>query len=199
MKFVRRASLVFSLVLIVAIAVGYVARTAELAGDRDLSLTASAELGAARLAAIVDATSVAAAASTDPTDTAEALASVNGDLGVCVVDAVEWSCTGEGPRPDTADLEDGQEFRRSDPDITETTARVAVYDSLLTIEAVGPNVTVYATTPAVIRLVGAEHAVKATTILPAGVRVGGFTDDQGLRQTSTVADWWWRRRRFWPG
>ena len=47
MKFVRRASLVFSLVLIVAIVVGYVARSSELAGDRDLRLSSSAELGAA--------------------------------------------------------------------------------------------------------------------------------------------------------
>ncbi len=204
MKFVRRASLVFSLVMIVAIAVGYVVRTAELAGDRDLSLTASAELGAAQLSSIVDATAVTAGAASDPGDAADALASVHGRLGVCVVDAATRACSGDGPMPDTGDLEREQERRSTtsdDPDADADAdagvgvgagagagADVAVYDSLMTITAVGPRVTVFATTPAVIDVLGSEHAVKATTLLPAGVRVGGFTDDQGLRQTSTVAD-----------
>ncbi|MFW2333830.1 diguanylate cyclase domain-containing protein [Ilumatobacter sp.] len=192
MKFVRRASLVFSLVLIVAIAVGYVARTAELAGDRDLGLTASAELGAAQLSSIVDATAVAAGAASDPADAADALASVHGRLGVCVVDAATRACSGDGPMPDTGDLEREQERRSTTSDEpgagAGAGADVAVYDSLMTVTAVGPSVTVYATTPAVIDVLGSEHAVKATTLLPAGVRVGGFTDDQGLRQTSTVAD-----------
>jgi diguanylate cyclase (GGDEF)-like protein len=190
MKFVRRASLVFSLVLIVAIAVGYVARTAELAGDRDLSLTASAELGAAQLSSIVDATAVTAGAASDAGDAADALASVYGRLGVCVVDAATRACSGDGPMPDTGDLEREQERRSTTSDEPDAGAGadVAVYDSLMTITAVGPTVTVFATTPAVIDVLGSEHAVKATTLLPAGVRVGGFTDDQGLRQTSTVAD-----------
>jgi len=43
MRIVRRAALVFSLVLIVAIAVGHFARTSELSRERDRDLTAAAE------------------------------------------------------------------------------------------------------------------------------------------------------------
>jgi len=188
MKFVRRASLVFSLVLIVAIAVGYVARTSELAGDRDLGLTASAELGAAQLASMVDATTVAARAATDPADTAEALASIRNGLGVCVVDAETQTCAGDGPMPDSADLEREQGRRRGGIDDPSAAATVTVYDSLMTIRAAGPDVTVFASSAAGLDSARRGHAVKATTLLPAGVGVGGFADDQGLRQTSTVAD-----------
>ena len=188
MKFVRRASLVFSLVLIVAIAVGYVARTSELAGDRDVSLSSSAELGAAQLSSLVDATSVAALASTDPAGTADALASVRSGLGVCAVTADAQACSGDGPMPDSRELEEAQDARRDAGAESAAGATVTVYDSVMTIRAVGPDLTVLAASPAVIDVPGSEHVVKATTLLPAGERVGGFTDDQGLRQTSTVAD-----------
>jgi len=188
MKFVRRASLVFSLVLIVAIAVGYVARTSELAGDRDLSLSSSAELGAAQLVSIVDATTVAALAATDPVAAADALASVRSGLGVCVVGDETQACSGDGPMPDSGGLEQEQERRRSGAAEQSGEATVTVYDSVMTVEATGPEVTVFAASPAVLDVFGSDHAVKATTLLPAGERVGGFTDDQGLRQTSTVAD-----------
>jgi diguanylate cyclase (GGDEF)-like protein len=188
MKFVRRASLVFSLVLIVAIAVGYVARTSELAGDRDLGLTASAELGAAQLASIVDATTVAALAATDPADTADALASIDNGLGVCAVDSETEACSGEGPMPDSADLEQERERRRTGAEEASTEATVTVYDSLMIVRAAGPEVTVFASSAAGLDSVRPGHSVKATTLLPAGVGVGGFADDQGLRQTSTRAD-----------
>jgi diguanylate cyclase (GGDEF)-like protein len=183
--------LVFSLVLIVAIVVGYAVRTTELAGDRDAALASSAELGSARLSALVDAVSVASL-SVDvprvgsPAAIAEALSTVHQGLGVCVVDATAVSCAGDGPMPATAGV-DGEQRRRADlAEPSDVTADVSVYDSLMTIEAVGPHITVFASAPANIVAGSTAHNVKATTLLPANVPVGGFSDDQGLRQTSAA-------------
>src|SRR6188474_571343 len=96
MRVVRRASLIFSLTLIVAIAVGFVARRIEMAGQRDQSLAAAAEVGATRMSAVVGAIEVAAGSGTDPAVTAEALVAEHPELGVCVVDAQGPSCDGDG-------------------------------------------------------------------------------------------------------
>lgn len=193
MKLVRRASLVFSLVLIVAIVVGYVVRTTELAGDRDAELASSAELGSARLSALVDATAVASrtvgdAAPSNTAAIAEALATVHPGLGVCVVDAAAARCAGEGPMPATAVVDDEQARRADLAGVADITTKVSVYDSLMTIEAVGPRITVFAAAPVSIVDVGSTHTVKATTLLPADVPVGGFSDALGLRQTSAAVD-----------
>jgi hypothetical protein len=87
MRVVRRASLIFSLTLIVAIAVGYVARRMEMANERDQALTAAAEVGAWRMAAIVGAIEIAAGSGSDPAVTAQAIAAEHKELGVCVIDA----------------------------------------------------------------------------------------------------------------
>lgn len=187
MRFVRRASLVFSLVLIVAIAVGYVARTAGLEHDRDRALTGAAELGAARLTAIVDATTLAARAATEAPVTAEALASLHPGLGVCVVGPETASCAGRGPTPTDDAVAESTQLRRVF-DAGDTEARstsVVVYDSLMTIEAVGPILTVLVSAPAdVMRSDSGSQTVWATTLLPAGVDTSGFAVDQGIRQTS---------------
>ena len=185
MKFVRRASLVFSLVLIVAIVVGYVARSSELAGDRDLRLSASAELGAAHLASVVDATAVAARAADDPDATARALTSIDRNLGVCVVDGSDRACAGDGPMPDESLIEAAQENRSDGGLVVDGFPTVTVYDSVMTIEAVGADLTVLASAPAALDGVAASEPVEVTTLLPAGVGVGGFADDKDIRQTST--------------
>lgn len=195
MKLVRRASLVFSLVLIVAIVVGYAVRTSELAGDRDASLASSAELGSARLSALVDAASVASrsAGGADPANTveiAEALAAVHPGLGVCVITAGGSTCAGDGPMP-AADIVDAEQERRSDlAGPAEAATGVSVYDSLMTIEATGPHVTVFAAAPIGIGIVDGRtaHTVQATTLLPADVPVGGFSDAQGRRQTTAAVE-----------
>jgi hypothetical protein len=153
MRLVRRASLVFSLVLIVAIVVGYAVRTSEIARDRDASLASSAQLGSARLSALIDATSVASrsadgrsAANTDAI--AEALADVHPGLGFCVVDASVATCAGDGPMPTTADVEDEQRRRAEGADVSDVATEVSVYDSLMSIDAVGPHITVLAAAPA---------------------------------------------------
>ena len=193
MRLVRRASLVFSLVLIVAIIVGYVVRTTELAGDRDASLAASAELGSAQLSSLVDATKVAsrsvdASGTADTSVIAEALSTVYPGLGVCVVDAVGSSCSGDGPMPATAEVESELERRVDLAGVSDAGAEVTIYESLMTIEAVGPHLTVFASAPATFIDVGSEYRVKATTLLPADVLVGGFSDSAEMRQTSAAVD-----------
>ena len=66
----------FSLTLIVAIAVGYVARHAELSGNRDTDLRNAAEMGAVHVSAMVDAVGIAAAAGDDAEAVAAAIASI---------------------------------------------------------------------------------------------------------------------------
>ena len=193
MRFVRRASLVFSLVLIVAIVVGYAVRTAELARDRDDSLASSAEVGSAQLSSLVDSASVAsrsvdAPGATNAAAIADALAAVHRGLGFCVVDAVGAACAGDGPMPTTARVDDERRRRAEGADDSAVTTDVSVYDSLMTIEAVGPHITVLGAAPASIVDGSPAHTVKATTLLPADVAVGGFSDDQGLRQTSAAVD-----------
>ena len=73
MRVVRRASMVFSLVLIVAIVVGYAVRTSELAGDRDASLTSAAERGSAELSAVAGSATHWAATARASTISLEAL------------------------------------------------------------------------------------------------------------------------------
>jgi diguanylate cyclase (GGDEF)-like protein len=88
--------------------------------------------------------------------------------------------------PTTADVEDEQRQRARGASISDVATEVSVYDSLVSIDAVGPHITVLAAAPANIVDGGTTHTVKATTLLPANVPVGGYSDDQGLRQTSAA-------------
>ena len=186
MRVVRRASLIFSLTLIVAIAVGYVARRMEMAGQRDQALTAAAEVGASRMAAIVGAIEIAAGSGSDPVVTAQALAAEHPELGVCVVDARDFSCAGEGPQPvsRTADLR----AERAGGDIEQGSADVNGYESLIIIEDDGPNVSVVAQLPAAAIVDRGDIAVWATTLQPEGTSSGRYAVEDGIRQTATAVD-----------
>jgi diguanylate cyclase (GGDEF)-like protein len=179
------------LVLIVAIAVGYVVRTAELSRQRDLGLSTAAEIGATELSSIIDATTIAAQSAAEASTAAEAVASVHAGLGVCVVDATTSACRGDGPMP--ADTLVDRELERRAPTASpsaeaDMTTDVLVYDSVMSIEAVGPHVTVFVSASPDLVGVRSGYAVKATTLLPAGVPIGGFTVLQDMRQTSSVVD-----------
>jgi|SRR5688572_3994746 len=186
MRVVRRASLIFSLTLIVAIAVGYVARRMEMAGQRDQALTAAAEVGASRMAAIVGAIEIAAGSGSDPVVTAQALAAEHPELGVCVVDARDFSCAGEGPQPvsSTGDLR----AERAGGDIEQGSADVNGYESLIIIEDDGPNVSVVAQLPAAAIVDRGDIAVWATTLQPEGTSAGRYAVEDGIRQTATAVD-----------
>ncbi|MEJ7800432.1 MAG: GGDEF domain-containing protein [Ilumatobacter sp.] len=190
MRILRRAALVFSLVLIISIAVGYFARTSELSRERDRDLTAAAALGASRLTAVIDATRVAAQAATnrDTSVAASALSTVYPDLGVCVVTAGAQSCLGGGPAP-TADVLDDAGERRVDLEPADAvTASVTIYDFLLMIEAIGSEVTVMSVGPADLMDTGTHLTLWATTLLPVDFEANVFNVDQEARQTWAPVD-----------
>jgi diguanylate cyclase (GGDEF)-like protein len=185
MRVVRRASLIFSLTLIVAIAVGYVARRAEMSGERDQGLTAAAQIGSSRMSAIVDAVEIAATAGHDSAPTADALAAAHPELGVCVVDAETTSCSGDGPRPSSQIVEQ-RLAQREDRERGTGSAVVATYESLISIDADGPTVSVIAQLPTDAISERGDIAVWATTFLPGGTQVDEFVVERGIRQTATA-------------
>ena len=167
MRVVRRASLIFSLILIVAIAVGYVARRVEMAGQRDQALAAAAEVGASNMSAVVGAIEIAAGSGTDPTLTAAALVAEHPELGVCVVDAEDDSCAGDGPQPSSADVA-ARRVERAAGAAVRGAATVNGYESLIIIQDVGPAVSVVAQLPADAVVDRGEISVYATTFVPVG-------------------------------
>jgi diguanylate cyclase (GGDEF)-like protein len=183
MRVVRRASLIFSLTLIVAIAVGYVARRIEMAGQRDQSLAAAAEVGAARMSAVVGAIEVAAGSGADPAVTAEALVAEHPELGVCVVDDQGHSCEGNGQQPTPSAVADLLADRASG-NAAQGAASVNAYDSLIIIRADGPTVSVIAQMPADAIVDRGDVAVWATTILPENTTAGHYAVEDGIRQTA---------------
>jgi diguanylate cyclase (GGDEF)-like protein len=186
-RVVRRASLIFSLILIVAIAVGYVARTVEMAGQRDQALAAAAEVGASNMSAVVGAIEIAAGSGTDPTLTAAALVAEHPELGVCAVDAEDDSCAGDGPQPSSADVA-ARRVERAAGAAVHGPATVNGYESLIIIQDVGPALSVVAQLPADAVVDRGEISVYATTFVPAGTGAGRYVVAKGIRQTATAVD-----------
>jgi diguanylate cyclase (GGDEF)-like protein len=186
MRVVRRASLVFSLTLIVAIVVGYVARRIEMEGQRDQALAAAAEIGASRMSAVVGAIEIAAGAGTNPSATAEALVSEYPELGVCVVTTHDQSCVGD-PQPTVAAVTK-QQSERETGGATQSPAEVKAYESLIIITDAGPTVSIVAQLAADSVVDRGEIAVLATTLLPKGTAGGQFAVADGIRQTSIEVD-----------
>ena len=186
MRVVRRASLIFSLTLIVAIAVGYVARRMEMEGQRDQALAAAAEVGATRMSAVVGAIEVAAGSGTDPAVTAQAVVSEHPELGVCVVDVRTTACLGDGEPPSSiaADLR----ASRASGEFKQGTAAVNAYDTLIIIKDNGPTVSVVAQLPADAIVDRGDISVWATTILPENTTAGDYAVEDGIRQTAVEVE-----------
>lgn len=183
MRIVRRVSLLLGIVLIVAIAVGYLTRTNGLERSRDLRLSNAAEVGASELAALVDTVSVAAATGSDPQLAATALAGVAPDHGVCAISVAATSCAGRGPMPSDAMIGELERERRQSGaagPVEQHDAQVTVYDRRVTIAAHGPVLTIVVEMP-----VGADATVWPTTFLPAGAGTGYFVDGN-TRQTAVA-------------
>ncbi|MAT05087.1 MAG: hypothetical protein CL424_08595 [Acidimicrobiaceae bacterium] len=94
MRVVRRASVVLSLVLIVAIAVGYLGRRSEVAEIRDERLTRAADVGAARVDALIESTSVAALSASSPAAAVEAVRQAYPAVSACAGSADSNVCDG---------------------------------------------------------------------------------------------------------
>ena len=148
MRVVRRASLILSVVLIVAIAVGYLTRSAELDRARDLRLTARAEVAASELASLVDTVSVAAATGRETEVVADTLAAVFPSHGVCVVSAEVTACAGSGAMPPDVTIDDHEAARESEAgDMVHHDARVTANGGRVTIDADGPTLSVIVEVP----------------------------------------------------
>ncbi len=181
----RRASLVLSVALIVAISVGYIARNSGLSSERDLRLTTAAELGSARLASLVSSIQAAANAGSDSAATALAIAEIDPRIGVCVfagdgltVDR-RPACAGNGPDP-ASDLLAGA--------VTADQHLVSIYESIMTIQVHGPRLDVVAQAPDDIIGGQTSEKVVATTFLLPGTTVGQFVVAHGFRQTAVTVE-----------
>lgn len=182
MRVVRRASLILSLVLIVAIAVGFVVRRSEVRTERDVRLATAAEIGAARLTSMIESIEVAATTGSDPAVVATAVAAAHPALGVCAIAGDAVACDGGGPVPGES-LVDAH--RAQERDVRHDQPEIVVYDSLLTIDVDGPVLSVIARGPADVVGVRSDAAVFATTVVPSADTIGGFAVDRGIRQTAT--------------
>jgi diguanylate cyclase (GGDEF)-like protein len=179
--------LIFSLTLIVAIAVGYVARRMEMAGERDQALTAAAEIGASRMSSVVGAIEIAAGSGTDLDATAQALVAEHPEIGVCVVNAVRSTCAGNGPQPSAATVAQ-RRIERLSGDAEQGPAGLNAYESVIIIDDNGPAVSIVAQLPVDAIADGGEIAVWATTAVPLATDVGRFAVADGIRQTATPVD-----------
>jgi diguanylate cyclase (GGDEF)-like protein len=94
MRVVRRASVVFSLVLIVAIAVGYLGRRSEVAEVRDERLIRAAEVGAARVDSLLDGVTVIAMSATSPQSAVDAVRRTYPAVSACASSADDTICDG---------------------------------------------------------------------------------------------------------
>ena len=176
-----------SLVLIIAIVVGFVARRSEAAHERDLGLRTAARVGASEMASIVDAVEIAARSGTDAATVATALEETQPGIGVCAVSADETVCAGDGPKPPD-ELVAAHAAGEGDVAATHTGVRVASFDRLITVDIDGPVVSVVAMASASAIAEQGEISVWATTSLPAGMDVDRFRVADGVRQTATEVE-----------
>lgn len=177
MRIVRRASLVLSLTLIVAIAVGFVARLAAIANERDDRLVTSAEVGASLMSSIVDAVEISAATGTDAQRVAVSLVAHHPSLGVCAIDdGGGVACAGSGLDRSSTEVQDRLAGRAP------AGSRLIPLDGALTIEVAGPDVSVVAVTPYSAISTRDTIDVWATTILRDGHDAKQFVVEHGIRQ-----------------
>ncbi len=174
MRVVSRASVVFSLVLIVAIAVGYLGRTSELSEVRDERLIRAAEVGAARVDALVNASIVAVDTAADPSAAVTSIRSVYPEVAACAFDGDVSSCAGPTG------------FDTRVPELASGGRPVVVSDEELITITVGDEALALAVTtrPVVTdAFVEDDWSVWATTVEPE-LGAGNIVEDNGLRQTA---------------
>ena len=168
--------MVFSLVLVVAIAVGYLGRRSEVAEVRDQELTRAAEVGAARVDAVVDASRVAAMSADSPSAAVRAVRSTYPSVSACAGNVDESSC--EGPLSQqlaTVDLV-------PDDDLLEVTAR----DDVVIIEADGPSIAIRIVAPIDQWSGGSDDIEVVASTLQPTQGVGSLVESNGRRQTSAA-------------
>lgn len=174
--------MIFSVVLIVAIAVGFLARTSELERARDLRLATSAQVAASELGALVSTVGVVAETGSDAAAVANALAAAAPDHGVCVVGIDDTVCSGSGSPPPDALVADQERSRRTGVATPVTKpVEVTVDDRRVTLAAAGPDLSVLVEVP-----VRSGATVWPTTYLPTNWIGTDYLDDGNTRQTAVA-------------
>lgn len=186
MRYIRRAALVISLVLIVAVAVGAAVRTRQLGHERDLRLASAVAVGAEHLVSIVDAVALVTAAGSDAGRAASSLARLDDEVGVCVIDAIDnrsQSCAGDGSVPTRTELDELlPRVSVAGPGSTVVT----VYDTTMTVLAHGPSLTTVLRAPTTIvdRSTSSGVRIHVATHIPNDDSIGGFVMEGPSRQTA---------------
>ena len=180
----RRVALIFSLVLVVGLGVGWYFRKAQLAHERDVRLTALAERGVERVVNLMDSIEVAADAGVEPATTLQSIVGRAPHLGVCAVSDTVSECGGAGPRPTANQIESRMERRLAGA--RNPSATLAVREEAIEVDVEGAQVTVIAqTAPADLFSDLTEDddvRVWVTDSLPEQARTGEFIVAEGVRQ-----------------
>lgn len=181
----RRIALVFSLVLVVALSLGYFFRRAQLGHERDVTLTASAERGVERLEAFIDAVEVAARAGAEPEAAVTSMISRTPHYGVCAVTTSAEHCGGDGTLP--SDDARSARMERRLAGLADSPSAVSVPDRSVVVEADGEHVSVLARVDQSALFDGVASdtlELWVTDSLPDGTRLGEFRVADGVRQTA---------------
>ena len=186
----RRVALIFSLVLVVGLCVGWYFRKAQLAHERDVSLTATAERGVERVVNLMDSIEVAADAGVEPEATLQSIIGRAPHLGVCAVSATVSECGGAGPAPTDGQIESRMERRVAGA--RNPRATLAVREDVIEVHVEGPQVSVIAQTERddlFNDMTDDNMRVWVTDSLPEQARTGEFIVAEGVRQRAVpVAD-----------
>ncbi len=141
-RFVRLGALFGSVMLIVAVAVGYVARRADLAHSRDVQIEAAASIASANLGGFIKAVELSAALADDPEITMESLRDSFDGADVCIAPRADLTA------PPVCTTDDAAFAQRATSMFGETTRNVEGIGSRLEITVVGEAAGVHATVDA---------------------------------------------------
>lgn len=188
MNLLRKVALVFSLILVVSLTVGYFFRRAQLGHERDVSLTSSAERGAERVVGMVDAIEVAARAGAEPAATVESVVGRAPNYGVCAITDEDSACGGDGPLATPTEVSDRRDRRLAG--LVADSAVLSVGEGgVLTVAADGRLVSVLARVDAAVlfaTVANDQVDVWVTESLPEGARLGEFLVADGVRQSAVA-------------
>jgi diguanylate cyclase (GGDEF)-like protein len=179
----RRVTLIFSLVLVVGLGVGWYFRKAQLAHERDVALTATAERGVERVVSLMDSIEVAADAGVEPGATLQSIIGRAPHLGVCAISATAAECGGAGPIPTEGQIESRMERRVAGA--RNPSATLAVREDVIEVHVEGPEVSVIAETERddlFHEMTDDDVRVWVTDSLPEQARTGDFIVAEGVRQ-----------------
>jgi diguanylate cyclase (GGDEF)-like protein len=179
----RRVALIFSLVLVVGLGVGWYFRKAQLAHERDVTLTATAERGVERVVNLMDSIEVAADAGVELDATLRSIIGRAPHLGVCAVSDTDSECGGNGPLPTDTQVEARMERRVAGA--RTPTATLIVREEAVEVGVEGARVSVIAQAePGDLfeDMTDDDLRVWVTDSLPEQARTGDFIVAEGVRQ-----------------